>query len=234
MSVGFKTKRSGLAAWAMLAMLAAALPAAAQNVPGYFTDPASGVVYRQVTVEAPPASPATTVYTPETVVETRPVTRRTYRPVVEYRWVPKVEGRWNPFRQPAVAYHHVPQTRWESRDEVVNETATRTQWTARTTSPASSLAAATVRYEPVGQVATAGTAPPAAASEALAARLKPLDAATPVQRIGGAARLPPAGYVARDTSQTGLRATDLAPAGGLPPAMGGASIARLPLSPMWR
>ncbi len=224
-------KRCGAAA---LLVVAIAASADAQAVPGYFTDPQSGIVYQQVTQATLPA-PATTVYTPETVVETRPVARRTYRPVVEYRWVPKVEGRWNPFRQPAVAYHHVPETRWESRDEVVNETAMRTQWTARTTSAAGGLAAAPIRYEPVGRVAIAGGGGvPADSTNALAARLQPLDAATPVQRIGTAASLPPADYVARDRSQTGLRATDLAPAVGLPPGVGTTSIASLPLTPMWR
>ena len=109
----------------------------AQSGAGYFTDPATGIVYQKVikTVERPVVETKTqtqdqTVYRPQTVIETKPETRTIYTPVVEYNWEARVEGRWNPFRQPRVAYHHVPNTRWEARNHVVEKTNTRTEWVA--------------------------------------------------------------------------------------------------------
>ena len=111
--------------------------AAAQSNPGLMTDPSTGIVYQTVTrtVERPVVetridSRQQTVYRPQTVTENRPETRTYYTPIVEYKWQPKVHGRWNPFRRPTVAYHHVPTTHWERRDDVVNRTVTRTEWVA--------------------------------------------------------------------------------------------------------
>ena len=111
--------------------------ASGQERPGYFTDPATGIVYRQVTrsverpvVETKIEQQEQTVYRPETVKETRPETKTVFTPVTEYQWQTYVQGRWNPFRQPTVAYKPVPQTRWEARSEVINRTQTRTQWVA--------------------------------------------------------------------------------------------------------
>ncbi|EMI40297.1 hypothetical protein [Rhodopirellula sp. SWK7] len=201
-----------------------------EDTPGYYTDPSTGIVYRKVvrTIERPVvetkiAQRQETVYKPKTVVETRPTTRRTYTPVTEFRWVPRVEGRWNPFRQPTVAYHHVPETRWQSRDEVIAETKTQVQWEAVTQTvdvPQRLTRIAReeqVDFEPVGRVA-----PPAARTLAsnvapeIAARLRPLDTSAPVQPLGTSGATPTSSsFVTRDDNrsslQTGLRATELAP-----------------------
>jgi hypothetical protein len=45
---------------------------------------------------------------------------RSYQvPVTEYHWVSCWERSWNPFNGPYIATRMVPQTRWETRTEVV-------------------------------------------------------------------------------------------------------------------
>ncbi|MCM2371625.1 hypothetical protein [Aporhodopirellula aestuarii] len=202
----------------------------AEDTPGYYTDPSTGIVYRKVvrTIERPVVETKMTqrqetVFKPKTVVETRPTTRRIYTPVTEFRWVPKVEGRWNPFRQPTVAYHHVPETRWQPLDHVVAETKTQVQWEAVTQTvdvPQRLTRIAReeqVDFEPVGRVA-----PPATQSLAsnvapeIAARLRPLSSDAPVAPLGTAGNAPiTSSFVTRETPRTslqsGLRATELSP-----------------------
>ncbi|MEM9364430.1 MAG: hypothetical protein AAGD07_00435 [Planctomycetota bacterium] len=210
-------------------------------------DPSYGTVYRKVTqtVERPIAERTMvqrqeTVYTPRTVTESKPQTRRTYMPVVRYHWKPRVEGWWNPFRQPTVAYHHVPETTWEARDEIVHQTYTHVKWVAenRTVQVPETRTRIVreqhVALEPVGQVAQAAPATTTRSSipPALAARLRPLAANERVAPlassrvamsapIGGQslASVPPSLSVAavptpvpaRTSLQSGMRATDLTP-----------------------
>lgn len=229
----------------------------AQTGAGFYTDPQTGIVYRQVarTVERPVVetkieSRAQTVYRPQTVSETKPEARTVYTPVIEHKWQPRMHGRWNPFQQPTIAYHHVPETRWEARSEIVNRTNTRTEWVAETRQvdvPQQLVRMEReqkVEYEPVGRVAPPQADPPGV-SNAIASRLRPLDNSTRVEPLGstgiasstiqfGAPRIA-ASTVGRMTSdpprrnagQGGLRATELYPTGGgvhsqaLPPSTGG-------------
>lgn len=200
----------------------------AQDTPGYYTNPDTGIVYRQVvrTIERPIVETKMTeqqhtVYQPKTVVETRPTTRRTYTPVTEFRWTPQVEGRWNPFRQPTVAYHHVPETRWQARDEVVSETTTQVQWEAvtQTVQVPQRLTRMTherkVDFEVVGRVAPMSTNSVASnVSPEIAAKLRPLASNTQYQPVNGGigpgnSSLAAQGY--RSSLQTGMRATELMP-----------------------
>ncbi|EMI57919.1 hypothetical protein [Rhodopirellula sallentina] len=228
-----------------------------EDTPGYYTDPSTGIVYRKVvrTVERPKvetriAKRQETVYKPKTVVESRPATRRTYTPVTEFRWVPRVEGRWNPFRQPTVAYHHVPETRWQARDEVVTETKTQVQWEAvtQTVDVPQRLTRIEreeqVDFEPVGRVA-----PPAAQSLAsnvapeIAARLRPLDSGQQIQSLSTTSGVPSSSSLVKDHNrsslQSGLRATELAPDASRgytqPIGMGGTTgVAGLSVPRIWR
>ena len=216
-------------------------PLSAQETPGFYTDPATGIVYRQVmrTIEKPVIETRIeqrqqTVYKPKTVTETRPTTRRMYIPVTQHRWVPKVENRWNPFVSPRVAYHHVPETTWQVRDEVIAETKTHVQWEPETQTvsvPQQSLRMTSqqqVDFEPVGRVAPNATPPtsnptvPGSAPSVppeIAARLRPLAANPPIEPIHSGRRLGSAPSVSsfasrenpRSTFQTGLRATELVP-----------------------
>ena len=218
----------GRALPATAAMVMFAGVCTAQNT-GYYTDEATGIVYRQVTktvekpvVETKIETREQTVYRPQTVTETKPEARTVYTPVLEYKWEPRLEGRWNPFRQPTVAYHHVPTTRWEARAEVVNRTNMRTEWVAekRTVDVPQRLVRMEreqkVEYEPVARVAPKQDP----ASTAIAARLKPLDSNTPIQPLATSA--PVVAYQApriaassvgrlasdpprRSSSQTGMR-----------------------------
>ncbi|TWU02032.1 hypothetical protein [Neorhodopirellula pilleata] len=216
-------------------------PLSAQESPGFYTDPATGIVYRQImrTIEKPVVETKIeqrqqTVYKPKTVTETRPTTRRMYIPVTQNRWVPKVENRWNPFVAPRVAYHHVPETTWQVRDEVIAETKTHVQWEPETQTvsvPQQSLRMdrqQQVDFEPVGRVAPNAmpqTLGPAAAGSVpnvppeIAARLRPLAANSPIQpirsgtSIGGVSSVASlaSGESPRSSLQTGLRATELVP-----------------------
>lgn len=202
----------------------------AEDTPGYYTNPDTGIVYRQVirTIERPVVETKMTqqqqtVYQPKTVVETRPTTRRTYTPVTEFRWMPHVEGRWNPFRQPTVAYHHVPQTRWQARDEVVSETTTQVQWEAvtQTVQVPQRLTRMTherkVDFEVVGRVTPPATPSSSLASNIspeIAAKLRPLASNTQYQAINSGIATTSGSLAAnnnRSTLQTGLRATELMP-----------------------
>lgn len=235
-------------------------PVNAQNGAGYFTDPATGIVYQKVikTVERPVVETKTqtqkqTVYRPQTVVETKPETRTIYTPVVEYNWEARVEGRWNPFQQPRVAYHHVPNTRWEARKHVVEKRNTRTEWVAedRTIEVPQKVMRMEreqqVGYEPVGNV-NQQQAAPQGVSSSVASRLRPLDPNTPVQTFGQSSNLAPrtvastAGRMTSDpprrsTGQGGMRATELYDSApnvrgqALPPVTGGSGMATLPSIP---
>jgi len=234
----------------------AQVPTAATTSP-YYTDPATGIVYRKVhrtierpTVETQIQPQESTVYRPETVVEVRPETRTVYRPVVSYGWEPVVRNRWNPFAQPTLQYEHTPRTHWEARSETVEHRQTRTNWVAehrRVDVPQQVVKIQReekVDYEPIGRVAPSQATPPNSADAALAARLRPLNSGAAV------APLPAGGYSSgpalassfgeaarRSSDQVGLRATDLQSSGysstlPLPPAPIG--VARTPLMPLWR
>jgi hypothetical protein len=162
---------------------------------GLLTDPQTGIVYRKVSkvverpvIESTMEKQNRTVYRPETVTATKPEARTVYTPVVEYKWKPRLHGRWNPFQQPTVAYHQVPETRWEARNEVVNRTETRTKWIAENRTvevPRQSVRMKreqTTELEVVGKVAPPNAQRPnrqgpnsQVPSSAIAARLRPLD-----------------------------------------------------------
>ena len=86
----------------------------------------NGQTYREhVTVERVPTTVTRmeerqeTVYTERYLTEVRDSQRTVYVPVTEYVMQPRWHGLWNPFTSPHVAYHMVPQTRWEVRSETV-------------------------------------------------------------------------------------------------------------------
>ncbi len=242
--------------------------ALAQNDAGYYTDPATGIVYRKVTktiekpvIETKMEQRQETVYRPQTVTETKPESRTVYSPVVQYKWEPRLHGRWNPFRQPTVAYHHVADTHWESRNEVVQRTNTRTEWVAEKREievPQRYVRMEReqkVDFEAVGRVAPQPSGP-GGVSEAIASRLRPLDSRSQVESLNqsrfasstmGAPRIAssPVGRMTsdpprRNTGQGGMRATDLYPSQNgfhgqaLPPSSGGIGVANLPSLPFFR
>lgn len=197
-----------------------------------------------------------TVYQPKTVTETRPTTLRSFAPVTEFRWVPKVEGRWNPFRQPTVAYQHVPETRWQSTEQIISHTKTHVQWepVTRTVDVPQRLTRMAreeqVDYEAVGRVPPTPMSSSVAASSTqsnvppgIAARLRPLPDNTAIQ-MGASYHTPPPGIYAnrervRSTLQTGLRATELMPNSSStytsPPGIGATTgVAGLAPPRLWR
>lgn len=223
--------------------------------PAYYTDPATGIVYRKVhrTVERPVVTTQVqkqerTVYRPETVVDVRPETRTVYSPVVSYGWEPRMRGRWNPFVQPRVEYEHVPRTHWEARSETIERREMRTNWVAETKQVEVPQQVVQIQrqqyddYEAVGRVAPNPSTPSSSLPSAVASRLRPLDSQTPISPVGpagsvatvAASTLPVGVATRRNSEQIGLRATDLQSGGTattLPlPSTG---IAR-GVSPIWR
>ncbi len=205
----------------------------AQDNSGYYTDPVSGIVYRQVsrTVERPVVETKVqkeerTVFRPRTVTETKPETRTVFTPVVQHQWEPRLHGRWNPFRQPTVAYHHVPVARWETRSEVVTNTQSRTEWVAEKQTVEVPQRIVRIErdrqtdFEPVGRVAPAAVQP--AVSQQIASRLRPLESNTAVQPLASATQTLPGNMTTfgsigrfasdppqRSIGQGGMRATEL-------------------------
>ncbi len=252
-------------------IVTASVSATAESRPGYYSDPDTGIVYRQVTrsverpvVETKMETKEQTVFRPETVKETRPESHTIYTPVTEYHWQPQLQGRWNPFRQPTIAYKQVPKTHWQARNQVVNRTETRTQWVPETRTievPHRIVRMERehkVEYEAVGRVAPQQSNPNTA-SEAIASRLQPLAANTPVQPIGmgnlpatsfGTVYPPNTAQIAstlgrmtsdpprRSIGQSGMRTTELYPSvpSGyglpLPPASNG--MVTIPGFSLWR
>lgn len=232
--------------------------ASPQPAAGFFADPATGIVYRQVrrTVERPVLEAElekreATVYRPEVVVEVRPETRPVREPVVSYFWEPRVINRWNPFSKPTVRYEHVPKTRWESRDETVQHRETKTVWVPESRQievPKSTLKIrreALLDYEAVGRLPPEPGYDTATLSQAVATRLKPIESPLGDPRFMPAPALahsalaqPGLGGQAADRSreQAGMPATELLPSRYNPlldaPGLGG--LARQPGGSMTR
>ena len=123
----------GLMLWGVTAL--AQVP---PGSPDFYTDPKTGITYRKVTqsIERPVIDQQTTTqerttYQPQVVTTVRDEQRTIYTPVVRYEWEPKWHGRWNPFSQPTLAYHLVPHTQWQMRQETVQTPQTTTQWIAK-------------------------------------------------------------------------------------------------------
>lgn len=197
--------------------------ASGQSNSGYFTDPSTGIVYRKSirTVERPVVETRVeqrqqTVYRPQTITETTPQSRVVYTPVIEYVWEPRVHGRWNPFRTPTVKYHHVPRTHWETRNEVVEHTNTRTEWVPETRTVEEPQQVVRMEreektnYQVVGRVSTPQTNPSAGVSTAIASRLRPLDSNTAIASMNAATRIASSDN-GRNKTQGGMRPNDLYP-----------------------
>jgi hypothetical protein len=192
--------RAAIASFIAASFISSSATAQEATNQDFYTDPATGVVYRKVmrTIERPVAETKVetqnqTVYRPQTITETKPSMRTVYVPVVEHNWETRIHGRWNPFQQPTVAYHHVPTTRWEPRSETIQQTQVRTEWVAENRPvevPRQIVRMEReqkVDFEPVGRVA-----PPTAShpNADIAARLRPLDANQRIEPIGGMGAAP--------------------------------------------
>jgi len=232
---------------------------------GYSVDPETGIAYAPVhkTIQKPVQETRMvqrqeTTYTPRTVTETRPTTRTTYYPTTRTILEPYIANRWNPFTRPSVAYRFVPQTHWQAQTDVVNQTSTRTEYVAETTTRQvpetvnKIVREERVELEPLGYV---GAAPAVAPGQAeLAERLRPLGSGERIvpfssggtavaNRTTTAPRIASTtvggfGSPSRSYAQGGHQATELRPQTGygqaLPPAAGGTGVATLPPLPMFR
>jgi hypothetical protein len=195
---------------------------------GYYTDDATGIVYQKVTrtidrpvIQTKVEQQQQTVFRPQTITETSPQTNTIYTPILEYKWEPRVHGRWNPFQRSTVAYHHVPQTRWEARNQVVQRTSTRTEWVAE--KRVIDVPRQFVRmerkqeidYRPIGRVAPNSVAPNSSQiasapnvsslniNQEIASRLRPLDANTRIQPFNPSSVAATATVAARSLGASG-------------------------------
>lgn len=204
------------------------VPASPEPTAGFFVDPASGIVYRQVrrTVERPVLESEVekreaTVYRPEVVVDVRPETRTIREPVVSYIWEPRVVNRWNPLAKPTIRYEHIPKTHWESRDETFQHRETRTNWVAENRQIEVPKAVMKIRREEKLEYEAVGRIPPepgfdaAALSQAVETRLRPIRSPLADPHFLPAPALAQSalgGQVTeRSQEQIGMRATELHP-----------------------
>ena len=124
-----------------------------------------------------------TVYRQRYSTEMRSTTQSVVTPVVQYYWQAQWHGWWNPFQQPYLAYHAVPYTSWQTRQQTVRLPVTQRELVPEKRTvrvPVTTLRL--VRKEEVSRVAVkpAPSAPALAPSIAGQARDAP---------IGGIARL---------------------------------------------
>lgn len=218
--------------------------ASGQGGAGFYTDPDTGIVYQKViqTVERPVVETRIsqreqTVYRPQMITETTPQKRIVYSPVVEYVWEPRVHGRWNIFKRPTVKYHHVARTQWETREEVIERTNTRTEWVAeKRTIEVPQQVVRMEREERTNFKVVSRPMPTLQSnpdvSAAIASRLRPIDSNPSIVPMNGSTRI-----ASRNKIQGGLQPTNLAPSA--PPLMPststtGSVIASGPTAPIFR
>ncbi len=107
-----------------------AATAAAEDNAHYYQQ--GGVTYRETSAAVnQPANDVQyrdlrqTRYSDRYTTEMRNVVRSNYVPVTRYVWQPRWHGQWNIFQGPHLAYHLVPQTSWEVRQQTVQVPTTR-------------------------------------------------------------------------------------------------------------
>jgi hypothetical protein len=130
----------------------------------------NGVTYRETrTVVKQPVNDVQyrdmqkTFYRDRYTTEMRDVVRNSYVPVMRHAWQPRWHGQWNILHGPHLAYHLVPYTSWEVRQQTIQVPTTRREVVPETRTvrvPQTNL-----RYEdrvqvtrvPVGPSATHGS-----------------------------------------------------------------------------
>ena len=228
---------------AVILLLALSQSVMAQS--GYYTDDATGIVYQKVTrtidrpvIQTKVEQQQQTVFRPQTITETSPQTKTIYTPILEYKWEPRVHGRWNPFQRSTIAYHHVPQTRWEARNQVVQRTSTRTEWVAEKRVidvPRQFVRIERqqeINYRPIGrlapnssQIASAPNVSSLNINDEIASRLRPLDANTRIPPFHSSSTATTAAVAARFLGTSGALVSSgklgttltVSPTGGVAP-----------------
>ena len=114
---------------ALLVSYLAATAAAADDVRYYQQN---GVTYRETrTVVKQPVNDVQyrdlqhTFYRDRYTTEMRDVVRNRYVPITRYVWQPRWHGQWNILQGPHLAYHLVPYTNWEIRQQTIRVPTTR-------------------------------------------------------------------------------------------------------------
>ena len=177
------------AAISFVGALSAAADSAVADEVRYYDE--GGVTYRETrrVVRRPICEsqlrPSTqTVYREQRSCELRDTLRTSWTPVTEYRCEAHWVGRWNPFAEPYLAYRMVPQTRWEHRSEVVQVPVTSRRLVPETrTVQVPVVTRRMVTEEVITRVALGGRGTSAAPL------LSPTPTPSPLERIGGVARL---------------------------------------------
>lgn len=233
-------------------LLVAGLSASIAAEPGYFQDPQTGNVYRQVTrTRQVPRSEVTntsrdrTIYRPEVVSKVRRENRTIYSPTVRYEWQPEWQNWWNPFARPTLAYRYVPRTYWETREETYEVPVRETRWVAQRETE--TVPQRVTRMEPETSIEyhlVHGQAA-AVADATIASRLQPyrgsLPSSSPSTMMASSARGPASrvarlpGDEGRTSLQQGMRPSVLMPSAP-PLANPGVTIATQPplLPRLWR
>lgn len=79
------------------------------------TGVAASIAASAAFAQAPAFAPPQIAYVEEMVTTYKPTEQRVIVPVREYRSQTRLHGWWNPFREPHLATHQIPVTRWEER-----------------------------------------------------------------------------------------------------------------------
>lgn len=215
------------------------------NGSGFYSDPATGNIYRRIqrTIEKPVSEVQTqvrerTIYRPQVVTQMRSQHRTIYSPTVQYELQAQWHNRWNPFVQPSLGYAYVPRTRWEARSETIQHPVTATQWVAEKQTDAIPTQVTRMQRDSVVQYELVQGRAPSTADDAVVARLQPyqpttqiaaaaaptLPAASPVGGIVALSSDPPN----RSPVQSGMQPSVLQP-GVLPPPVGAINVAQTPI-----
>ncbi|WP_153556896.1 hypothetical protein [Roseimaritima sediminicola] len=204
---------------------------------GFYTDPATGNVYRRVqrTIEKPVSEVRTqvrerTIYKPQVVTQVQSQQRTVYSPTVQYELEPRLYNRWNPFVPASLGYAYVPRTRWQARSETIQQPVTSTQWVAeKQTDTVPTQVTRMARESVVQYELVQGSAAPTADNTVIA-RLQPYQPSTQIAAAAPAPTIPASAVVGgiaslasdppnRSTTQTGMQPSVLQPSVLPPPVV---------------
>lgn len=125
-----------------------------------------------------------TVYRPRYTTDIRDATQTYYAPVTRYQWEARWHGWWNPFQDPYVAYHLVPYTYWQTRQQTIQVPQTKSEWVPETRTVRKPIT--TLRFVEKEEVSRVAVNPQPRRSTASSA---PAVAQGVQKPIGGVARL---------------------------------------------
>jgi hypothetical protein len=166
-------KRSSLAALILLAAASQAAPILADDVQYYDQN---GITYRQTTqtvkrpiTETHLEARESIVYRPRVTTELRDTPQSTPLLITEYHWTPVYRRTWNVFAPPQLTYEWLPQTRMETRTDIVKTACTRSEYVPEKVTYQAPVTTQTYVEDKIVSHVAVGRSPNAAANVAVQA-----------------------------------------------------------------